>query len=270
MGGTHRTDMKKVLITGGSSGIGFAMSRHFARGGYHLLWVALTNEELDKAQARLQTEFNHTPVDTLALDLARPEAAGEVFKWTTDNGWELDVLVNNAGFGTYGPTHQVPMERELTMVNVNILATYRLTRFYLDDMLRRNAGTIINISSNSAFQPVARMNTYAATKAFVYQFSRGLQEELKLQGSKVRCITVCPSAISDTPFRNVNGLDGVRTFNGLATTTAEEVAKDVWNAFTSGRNFVITGARMRLLFGMRRLIPYGVQQWLVRRETASA
>jgi len=270
MGGTHLKTMKQVLITGGSSGIGFEMSRHFARGGFHLLWVALTNEELAKAKARLQTEFNHTPVDTLVFDLARPDAADEVLKWTTTNGWELDVLVNNAGFGTYGPTHEVPMEREIAMVNVNVLATYRLTRLYLNDMLRRNAGTIINISSNSAFQPVARMNTYAATKAFVYQFSRGLQEELKLQGSKVRCLTVCPSAIGDTPFKNVNGLDGVRTFNGLATTTAEEVAKDVWNAFTSGKDFVVTGARMRFLFGMRRMIPYSVQQWLVRRETASA
>jgi uncharacterized protein len=149
-------------------------------------------------------------------------------------------------------------------------ATYRLTRLFLDGMLMRDAGTIIQIASNSAFQPVARMTTYAATKAFVYQFGRALQEELQLRKSKVRCLTVCPSAISDTSFKVAGSMDAVRTFKGLATTTAEEVAGDVWNAYTSDRNFLVTGARMRLLFSIRRLIPYTLQQWMVRRETASA
>lgn len=261
--------MRTVLITGGSSGIGYAMSKRFARGGYHLLWVALEQDELIKAKAALQAEFNGTSVDFLAIDLSKADCPQAVYDWTAQGGWTVDVLVNNAGFGTYGYVCDIPMEREVAMIQTNVLATYRLTRLFLDDMLKRDAGTIIQIASNSAFQPVARMNTYAATKAFVYQFGRALQEELTLRKSKVRCLTVCPSAISDTPFKDSASMDGVRTFKGLATTTAEEVAGDVWNAYTSGRDFIVTGARMRFLFGIRRLIPYGLQQWLVRRETAN-
>lgn len=260
--------MRTALITGGSSGIGYAMSRRFARGGYKLLWVALDQNELIKSKAALQTEFNDVQVEILAIDLSKAESAQAVYDWITQNGWTVDTLVNNAGFGTYGFVSDIPVEREVAMIRTNVEATYRLTRLFLDDMLKCDAGTIIQIASNSAFQPVARMNTYAATKAFVYQFGRALQEELRLRKSKVRCLTVCPSAISDTAFQSANGLDGVRTFKGLATTTAEEVAGDVWNAYTSGRDFIITGARMRFLFGMRRLMPYGLQQWLVRRETA--
>lgn len=262
--------MKKVLITGGSSGIGFAMSRHFARNGYHILWVSLAQGELFKAQAALQTEFNHTPVDHLVVDLAKSESAQEVYDWTAKNQWTIDVLVNNAGFGTHGFMSEIPMEREVAMIETNVLANYKLLRMYLAEMRKRDAGTIIQIASNSAFQPVARMATYAATKAFVHSLGRALQEELKLQGSKVRCITVCPSAINDTPFRSTGAMEKVRTFNGIATTTAEEVSGDVWKAFSTDQDFVVTGSRMRSLYALRRLVPYSLQQWMVRRETAAA
>jgi short-subunit dehydrogenase len=260
--------MRTALITGGSSGIGYALSRRFARSGHRLLWVALDENELIKAKASLQTELNQARIDFMAIDLSKAGSPQAVHDWTTRNGWTVDVLVNNAGFGTYGHLSDIPAERELAMIRTNVEATYRLTRLYLDDMLRRDAGTIIQISSNSAFQPVARMATYAATKAFVYQFGRALQEELKLRNSQVRCLTVCPAAIRDTAFRTTGGMHRVRTFNGLAATTAEEVAEDVWKAHVSGKDFIVTGARMRFLYGIRRLVPYGLQQWLVRRETA--
>lgn len=269
MGGTDRTTMKKVLITGGSSGIGLAMSRHFARAGYHLLWVSLSESELVKAQADLQTEFNATPVDHLALDLSGSGSAQAVYDWTSKNGWAVDVLVNNAGFGTHGFVSDIPMDRELAMIETNVLATYKLMRLYLAEMRKRDSGAIIQIASNSAFQPVARMATYAATKAFVHSLGRALQEELKLQGSKVRSITVCPSAISDTLFRSTGAMEKVRTFNGMTTTTAEEVAGDVWKAFTTDQDFMVTGSRMRALYALRRLVPYSLQQWVVRRETAA-
>lgn len=270
MGGADRTTMKSVLITGGSSGIGFAMSRHFARAGYHLLWVSLSESELIKAQAVLQTEFNATPIDHLALDLSAPGSAQAVYDWTSKNAWTVDVLVNNAGFGTHGFVSDIPMDRELAMIETNVLASYKLMRLYLAEMRKHDSGTIIQIASNSAFHPVARMATYAATKAFVHSLGRALQEELKLQGSKVRSITVCPSAISDTPFRNTGAMEKVRTFNGIATTTAEEVASDVWKAFSTGKDFMVTGSRMRTLYALRGVIPYSLQQWMVRRETDSA
>ena len=159
------------------------------------------------------------------------------------------------------------MERELAMIRCNALSLYMLTRLYLKEMVARDRGTIINISSNSSFQPVPRMCTYASTKAFVKHFSRGLREELRLMKSSVRILTVCPAAIRDTPFRNHEGMAQVRTFKGLAYTTAEEVAKDVWKAFSKGKSFVVSGWRMRLIYPLLSIVPYRLTQMITQRET---
>ena len=259
--------MKTVLITGGSSGIGYEMSRHFARDGYRLLWVSRPPQELADARAKLTAEIPGAEIHELAKDLTLDQAAREVFDWTRQYNWQVDVLINNAGFGTYGYNSEIPMEREIDMIRLNVLAVYQLTRLFLDEMKTRDAGTIINISSNSSFQPVPRMNTYASTKAFVTHFSRGLQEELKIRGSKVRIITVCPAAIRDTPFRISGKMERVKTFNGLAFTTAAEVGRDVWKGFRNGKTLIVSGWKMRLLYPIHSLIPFRLQQWLVRRET---
>lgn len=259
--------MKTVLITGGSSGIGFELSRHFAKAGYRLLWVSKPPEELKEAKKLLEAEKEHVEIHILAKDLSLPAAAQEVYDWVKQNDWRVDVLVNNAGIGTYGFLQDTSFEKELTMIQLNVLNVYKLTRLFLDSMLAQNKGTIINISSNSSLQPVPRMNTYASTKAFVKHFSQGLQEELKIQGSRVKVITVCPSAVQDTPFKTAASAAKVKTFKGLAYTTAKEVAADIWKGFTNGKTLIITGLKMRLLYAIRGLLPYALQQYLVRRET---
>ena len=240
--------MNTVLITGGSSGIGYEMSRHFARAGYRILWVSKPPAELAAAKEQLTTEIQGVEIHDLVKDLSRDEAAREVLDWVRKNQWQINVLINNAGFGTHGYNWQTDFDREIDMIRLNVLSVYRLTRLFLDEMIVRNAGTIINISSNSSFQPVPRMNTYASTKAFVTHFTRGLQEELKIRRSKVRLVTVCPAAIRDTPFRSTGKMDQVRTFEGLAYTTAAEVANDVWKGFQSGKDFIISGWKMRILY----------------------
>jgi uncharacterized protein len=256
--------MKTVLITGGSSGIGYEMSRHFTQDGYRLLWIAKPPDELRHARAKLAMEINGVDIHTLAIDLSEQKAAQEAYAWAKHIE-RVDVLINNAGFGTHGWVQHISLEQELAMIHLNVITLYQLTRFFLNDMLERDAGTIINISSNAAFQPVARMNTYASAKAFVQHFSRGLQEELSLQKSRVKVLTVCPAAIKDTSFSQE--MQRVRTFHGMTPTTAKEVARDVWKAFKKGKTFQVTGTRMRILHAMRRLTPYALQQYLVRRET---
>lgn len=134
-------------------------------------------------------------------------------------------------------------------------------------MVARDAGTIINISSNSSFQPIVRMNIYASTKAFVTHFSIGLTEELRLMKSKVNVITICPAAISDTPFRTQNGMQGVKTFEGLAFTTTEEVTNDIWKAFKKKKSFQVSGWKMRIVYALKNFLPYQFSQMLVRMET---
>lgn len=257
-------DEKTVLITGGSSGIGYAISTYFAKAGFRILWVAKPEEELQRARQDLLQVIPSVDLHTFCQDLCLDGSTQATYEWAKQFG-PVDVLINNAGFGTHGFLQETPVEKEIDMVRLNVLALYQLTRLFLDDMMARNSGTIINISSNSSFQPVARMITYASTKAFVTHFSRGLQEELELQGSKVRILTVCPSAIVDTPFSK--DMRDVKTFNGLVYTTTAEVAKDVWQAFQSQKTFLVTGKKMRFFYAIRRLVPYALQQYLTRKET---
>jgi len=255
-----------VLITGGSSGIGYEMSRHFARGGYRILWVSKPPQELAEAKARLEAEFDGVEIHTLAKDLSEKDAAQTVYDWAAGIA-VVDVLVNNAGFGTHGFTQDIPMEKDVAMINLHVIGTYQMTRIFLENMLTRNAGTIINISSISALQPIMRMNVYASTKAFIHHFSRGLQEELMMQKTKVKVITVCPAAIGNTPFKTAGKMQDVKTFNGMITTTAEEVARDVWRGFNKGKTYIITGRKARMLYKIQWLIPGWIERYLIRKES---
>lgn len=257
---------KTVLITGGSSGIGYAISRHFARAGYRILWVSLLKQEIENAKIQLEKEIVGTKVNALAQDLALQEASEKVYNWVQSNQWEINVLINNAGFGTYGFTNDIDVEKELNMISLNLVCVYKMTRLFLKDMVEKNEGTIINISSNSSFQPTPKLNTYGATKAFVKHFTRSINEEMKIGKKNVKVICVCPAGIKDTNFRKTCDMDRLKTFDGLATTTAEEVAKDVWKGFIKGKSFIVSGWKMRLLYRISGLVPYGITQMLVRRE----
>ncbi len=257
---------KTVLVTGGSSGIGFTISRYFLKAGYRLLWVSLSQEEIDAAQSQLNTEVSDGEIHSLEIDLSLSDAAQKVYEWVKENRWTINVLINNAGFGTYGFSNEIDLDRELNMIDLNVINVYKMTRFFLKDMIEDNKGTIINISSNTSFQPTPKLSAYGATKSFVKHFSRSINEELKMLNSNVKVMCVCPSAIKDTNFRKAGKMDNLKTFSGLATTTSEEVAKDVWNGFVKQKDIVISGWKMRILHRISGIVPYGIQQFLVRKE----
>ncbi|SHJ49291.1 SDR family NAD(P)-dependent oxidoreductase [Aquimarina spongiae] len=257
---------KMALISGGSSGIGYSLSRYFAKAGYTLLWVSLLPEEIEVSKKKLLQEIEGCTIHTLVEDLSITNAAHKVHQWVTKNEWSIDVLVNNAGFGTYGYLSNTPLEKELKMVHLHVVCVYEMTKLFLKDMTNKNKGTIINISSNSSFQPTPKLSTYGATKAFVTHFSRSLNEELKMQQSKVKVICVCPAAIENTNFKKSGNMEKVRTFQGIAATTVEEVASDIWKGFSGGKDFIISGRKMRMLYRISGLLPYRFQQFLVRKE----
>jgi hypothetical protein len=258
--------MQNVLITGGSSGIGFELSKYFARDGYQLLWVSKPEEELQNAKTKLLAEYPNISIHTFALDLAQEGSAQKVYNWTLDNQWQVDVLVNNAGFGNYGFLTEVSIEKELAMIQLNVATVYALTHLFLKEMKARNAGKILNISSNTSLQPVPRMATYAATKAFVKHFSESVHEELKHQKSKVTLTVVCPSAIKNTQFQHEANMDKVRTFNSLLTTTPEEVARDAYKGLQKGKKRVLTGARLRNTHWLTQLLPPSLTRFVLHRE----
>jgi len=180
------------------------------------------------------------------------------------------VLINNAGFATYGMSWDIPIEKEVNMMELNIVSLYKMTRLFLTDMIAKNKGTIINISSSTSFQPVPRMAAYAATKAFVAHYSQALQEELVELKSKVKIITVCPAAIKDTKFKTAAKMEKVKTFDGLTATSRKEVANDVWNAFQSGKTYIRTGAKLRRMFPLTKVLPKSVLLFLMRDELSEA
>lgn len=259
-------DMKTVLITGGSSGIGYGLSLKFAAENYRILWVALDEGELLESKEKLVKIYHEAEVHTMALDLAKPKSCEEVYNWANSIGF-VNVLVNNAGFGNYGFLKDQNLNTELSVISVNVNALFELSYRFVKDMIEEDQGTIINISSNSSFETVPRMLTYSSTKAFVKHFSRGLNEELNMLKSKVNVLTICPAAISDTNFRKVNDMDNVKTFNGLATTTTKEVVNDIWKAFKVNKSFQISGWKMRLLYRLYPILPFSVKMWLIKKET---
>lgn len=255
-----------ALITGGSSGIGLALSRRLAARGWRLLWVSLDEAEMAGAGEAVRADHQGVEIETLALDLSDPGAAARVLQWAQGQGG-VSLLVNNAGFGVYGPSAALPVEAEAKMIAVNAGALHALTRAFLPPMEEAGGAIIVNIASNSAFVPSPRLAVYAATKAFVRHYSEALCDELKQAGSSVRVMTVCPSAVADTPFQTRAAMDRVRTFSSFTATTADEVARDIMSGLDKGKRSVLTGAAMRRAMIAMKLTPAPLLRWMTRRET---
>lgn len=258
---------RTALITGGSSGIGLALSRRLAKRGWRLLWVSLDEAELAASAASIRDDQPNAEIETLALDLSETGAVGRIVQWANGHG-AIQLLVNNAGFGVYGPSAELPVDSEAKMIQVNAACLHAMTRAFLKPMEEGGGGTIVNVASNSAFTPAPNLAVYAATKAFVKHYSEALTDELEQAGSPVRIMTVCPSAVADTPFKTRAAMDRVRTFTSFTATTADEVARDILKGLDQEKRFVLTGAAMRRAMILMKLSPAPLVRWLTRRETS--
>lgn len=273
MAAAERQRTGTALITGGDRGIGYALSRRLAADGWRLLWVARTPAHLDEGAARLQSETGARP-STYACDLSEPDAAERTHAWVEEIGAQPELLVNNAGFGGFGLLTELPLERDLAMLRLNNAAVHRLTRLFLDDMQRRGRGTIVNVASVAGLIPMPGFAAYAGTKAFVHQYTRCLDLELRATGSPVRAISVCPAAVRDTGFQREAGMQRTSIFRDPLATTPDLVARDIQRALRTGRRVVISGTALRWLLPVARLLPEWLQsRYLVaryRRELSAA
>lgn len=256
--------MTRILITGGSSGIGLALTRKALARGWQVSWISLDPAEISAAQAALSEDFPGTEIEALCADLTAPDALEQCVQWVKKTAVP-DILVNNAGIGFFGASAGLDPAREQAMIALNISALHAMTRAFIP-LMEKDGGIIVNIASNSAFQPVPFMAVYAATKAFVRHYSLALDGELKETGSKVRVMTVCPAAVSDTPFKRAAGMEGLRTFESFTATTAGEVARDVMRGLDARKRFVVSGAKMRAAYILTRFAPAALVQLVVRRE----
>ncbi len=236
-----------ALVTGASSGIGEAFARRFARDGMDLVLVARRADRLENLADELRSGFN-TSVTVVAADLSLPDAARGVVEETEKLNISIDMLVNNAGFGTHDEVVDSDPDRLDEEVQVNVAAVVALTSRYLPGMVSRNSGAIINIGSTASFQPVPHMAVYAASKAFVLSFTEALWGEL--QGSQVRAMALCPGATT-TEFFDVAGeaarTGKPRTVEALVDHALKALERDKPSTVHGAENAFIARALTRLI-----------------------
>ena len=245
-------EYKTALITGASSGIGEAFAEALAIQGLDLILVARSEERL-KALAKQLAEVHSRRVEVVTADLSLAGSAVKVHTAAEALGMPVDLLINNAGFGSAGSFHKLDGARERQEVMLNAAAVVDMTHAFLPAMLERGRGGIVNVASMAAFQPLPYMSVYAATKAFVLSFTQGIRGEVRSKGIKVLC--VCPGPV-DTPFFEATGNDRLRSTIPRATMmTAEAVVKASLRALRAGRSVVVPGVANKLLAAGTRLMP---------------
>jgi hypothetical protein len=231
-----------TLITGANSGIGLELARQAAADGHNLILVARNERTLESVANELRRSVI---VHTIAEDLSEPRAAQRVFDRVGALGVEVDCLINNAGFGGYGPFSKSDLAKQERMIGVNITALTALTRLFLPPMLERGRGHILNMASVAGFLPGPLRSVYFATKHYVLAFSEALIEELR--GSGVRVTTLCPPPVR-TSFSNAARIASP-SYKSTTRTTPAEVARYGYRMMKCGKPVAVYSSRYKFLTG---------------------
>ncbi len=232
----------KALITGASSGIGYQMARYLDELGYDLILVAKDQQRLEKVKKDFKGKTK-----IIALDLTNEESCYELYKAVTDE--RIDILINDAGFGLFGDFSYTDLNRELEMIDVNIKAVHILTKLFLKDMIRRDRGYILNVSSLAAFQAGPLMATYYATKAYILRITMAIYEELRRTKSHVSISALCPGPV-DTRFNEV-----AKVKFAIKGMSSKYVARYAINKMFKRQLIIIPGLTMKLTYYLSKLIP---------------
>ena len=234
----------KALITGASSGIGLDMARELDKRGYDLVLVSRDKEKLEKAREKLEGKN----IEIIPMDLENPENCKRLYKMVQD----IDILINNAGFGTFGNFIETDLDKEISLINTNITAVHILTKLYLKDMVKKNRGHIVNVASIAGFMPGPLMESYYASKAYVVRLTEGIRAELKKAKSNVKLSLLCPGPV-DTNFNKVAGVK----FN-LHSLSSEKVAKYAIKKMLKGKFMIVPGIHIKILRILSKISPNNI------------
>jgi short-subunit dehydrogenase len=248
-------------VTGASSGIGREIAVQLAAAGTDLVLVARDGERLHALAESLRSDTG-VEVEVLGADLSAPVARAAVERRLGAQESPVDLLVNNAGFGTSGPFAELPVGREEQQVQLNVVAVQRLTSAVLPGMLERGSGSILNVASIAAFLPSAESATYGATKAFVRSFSDALHDELAGTGVTV---TASMPGFTRTEFQERSGWEEQSNVPSFAWLSAEQVARDSLAGAAAGRARVVPGVGYKALVSAAQVVPDGPRRWLTAR-----
>ena len=243
--------MPTALVTGASSGIGLELATLLAKNRHDVVLVARDRDRLEGIARGLTEEFG-IGATALPADLTDPAAPLDVFLALAERKAAIDVLVNDAGFGVYGFFADIPLEKELAMIQVNVAALTHLTKLFLPGMLERRRGRILNVASTAAFQPGPLMAVYYATKAYVLSFSEALGNETA--GSGVTVTALCPGPTL-TDFQTRAGFTRPRPLPGPLVMDAAAVARAGYEGMMRGKRVVVPGAANRPFVQALRATP---------------
>lgn len=231
----------KALITGASSGIGYSMAKYLSSLGFDLILVSRDKERLQEIQNELKTE-----VKIIVVDLTKENKIKELYVLCKNDN--IDLLINNAGFGLFGNFSDTDLNRELEMIDLNIKAVHMLTKLFLRDMKKKNSGYILNVSSAASFQAGPLMATYYATKSYVTRLTLAIYEELRREKSKVRISCLCPGPVN-TKFDDVANVKF--SLKGL---NSDFVAKYAIDMMLKKKLIIIPGFKMKVANFFNRFV----------------
>jgi len=239
---SQQEENKTALITGASGGIGYELAKIFARDGYNLVLVARSADELHKIASQLTSEHG-VSIKVIAKDLSDPVSPQKIFDEVQKDGIAIDILINNAGFGTYGTFCDTNLKDELEMVQVNMASPTHLTKLFLPGMIARGHGRIMNVASMAAFQPGPLLAVYCASKSYVLSFSEALAEELR--GTGVTVTALCPGPVKTGFAKRAKTEQTKVMMRGLFNRIweAEDVAAVGYHGLMRDKTIVIPGKR---------------------------
>lgn len=230
----------KALITGASSGMGRDMAKILSQKGYDLILVARDEKKLEEVKKQLKTETK-----IVVMDISKEENCKKIYEENKD----IDILINNAGFGDCGHFEETSLDKDIQMIHTNIIAYHILTKLYLKEMIKKDSGKILNVASIAGFMPGPLMTTYYSTKNYVVRFSESIREELRRKKSKVQISILCPGPV-DTNFNKVADVEFA--LKGLSS---EYVAKYAINKFLKGKFYIVPGWKIKLARFGAKLAP---------------
>jgi len=255
-----------ALVTGASSGIGRAFAEALGARGQDLVVVARKRDRLDELARAIEGEHG-VGVEVLAADLETDQGVADVEARLRDATRPVDLLVNNAGFGTSGRFHELPVEGESAEIRLNVLALVRLTHAALGPMVERGDGGVINVSSVGAYQPTPNSATYAATKSFVSSFTNAIHEELK--GTGVKAMVLAPG-FTRTEFHERAQIENTESMPDFLWQSAEEVVKTALKSYDRGRAVCVPGAMNNVAAAFSGSMPAGVSRKIAGMVTKRA
>ena len=233
----------KALVTGASSGIGRDIGRELSKRGYDLILVARELEKLNEVKSELKTN-----IEVISMDISNVENCKKLHEEHKD----IDILVNNAGFGDCGYFTKTKLDKEIQMINTNIVAYHTLTKLYLQDMKEKDNGRILNVASIAGFMPGPLMATYYSTKSYVVRLSESIREELRREKSKVQISILCPGPV-DTNFNKVADVEFA--LKGLSS---QYVAGYAIEKMFKNKFYIVPGLKIKLAKLASRITPSNI------------